>query len=265
MKAVEIGLTSTGKPIALALSANYSGCLISASSGWGKSNLLRVLILQLAREMREAVQFVVLDGKCGGEFERFSRRCLVVSDERDFPRVLSDLHDFMMRRYAAMRESGERSAEPTAERPLVCVVVDEPYSVTNSPGLTKAEKASMVETLELLATKARAAGMCLVFASQDVSTKTFSPVVRMNCSTRIIMHTDSLEQVDMLTLGRKDEAPAAGLTRPGEFYLLGSETHGRFVRGRTWLSDEDSEERLLASLERDRRDVGLEWQVASPY
>lgn len=109
--------------------SGITGVTIGGLPGYGKTSLILSWLVQLAAS--GAVQFVIIDGKGGGDYAEWERRAwLSCGDElENAAAILEDVHALMRSRLArVVQDTGHRNAwhtGPTPEYPLIVVIVDE--------------------------------------------------------------------------------------------------------------------------------------------
>jgi DNA segregation ATPase FtsK/SpoIIIE, S-DNA-T family len=113
-------------------SAEVSGTVVGGLAGFGKTMLVAHLLGQLAPS--PAVQFVLVDGKGGPDYDRLFRRAwLSAKDDLDQVRdVLRRVHRLMVDRQSAIAQVlGVTDAwhlGPSPSWPLIVVVIDEAHT-----------------------------------------------------------------------------------------------------------------------------------------
>jgi S-DNA-T family DNA segregation ATPase FtsK/SpoIIIE len=116
--------------------AEVSGSVVAGLAGFGKTMLVAHLLGQLAPS--PAVQFVLIDGKGGPDYDRlFPRAWLSAKDDLDDVReVLRRVHRLMVDRQASIAQVlGVADAwhlGPSPSWPLVVVVIDEAHTFFTS-------------------------------------------------------------------------------------------------------------------------------------
>lgn len=109
--------------------AGITGITVGGLPGFGKTSLINSWLMQLAG--LEAVQFVIIDGKGGGDYADWEDRAFIATGD-ELPAAaaaLEDTHSLMRTRLGSVLElSGHKNAwhaGPTAAFPLVVTIVDE--------------------------------------------------------------------------------------------------------------------------------------------
>jgi DNA segregation ATPase FtsK/SpoIIIE, S-DNA-T family len=124
-------------------SAEVSGTVVGGLAGFGKTMLVAHLLGQLAPS--PAVQFVLVDGKGGPDYDRLFRRAwLSAKDDLDQVRdVLRRVHRLMVDRQSAIAQVlGVTDAwhlGPSPSWPLIVVVIDEAHTFFHERKGTSAE------------------------------------------------------------------------------------------------------------------------------
>ena len=126
-----LGWAEDSRPVMIRL-AEVSGIVVAGLAGFGKTMLVAHQLGQLAPS--RAVQFVLIDGKGGPDYDRLTARAwLSAKDGLDQARdVLRRVHRLMLHRQGAIAQVlGETDAwklGPSASWPLVVVVIDEAHT-----------------------------------------------------------------------------------------------------------------------------------------
>lgn len=169
---VYAGWLADGTPFQL-VPRERSGLLVSGAPGSGKTVLLKRLLRSWAAG---GALIAVIDGKRGGDFASLTQYVKVVDGELESSvEMLTQVHEYMMRRYDAMKRLGitdfwER--EPSKRPPLAVVVVDEAQTLLDATGATKEEKEQVARCTRLirdLVKLGRAAGVVVVLATQKAT------------------------------------------------------------------------------------------------
>jgi len=152
-----LGWSEDSQPVMVRL-AEVSGMVVAGLAGFGKTMLVAHFLSQLAPS--PAIQFVLVDGKGGPDYDRlFPRAWLSAKDDLTQVRdVLRRVHRLMVDRQGAIAEIlGETDAwhlGPSPSWPLVVVVIDEAHTFFHerkgtSPEV-KAHNALVAEVVRLV-------------------------------------------------------------------------------------------------------------------
>jgi S-DNA-T family DNA segregation ATPase FtsK/SpoIIIE len=126
-----LGWAEDSAPVSIRL-AEVSGMVVAGLAGFGKTMLVAHLLGQLAPS--PAVQFVLVDGKGGPDYDQlFPRAWLAAKDDLEEVRdVLGRVHRLMVDRQAAISQvlgvTDAWDLGPSRDWPLVLVVIDEAHS-----------------------------------------------------------------------------------------------------------------------------------------
>jgi S-DNA-T family DNA segregation ATPase FtsK/SpoIIIE len=239
LEALPVGRREDGTPWTVRLRGSHT--LIAGATGAGKGSVLWSLIRGLGPAVRDGrAELWVLDPKGGMElapgaplFTRFA-----YDTPRRMADVLEDAVTVMGARAARLR-GVTRLHEPTADEPLVVVVVDELASLTAYA--ERDDRRRITAALSLLLTQGRAVGVVVVAALQDPR-KDVLPF-RDLFPTRIALALVEAEQTD-LVLGRGARQRGAdcsriSLTTPGIGWVWcdGENEPARVRAG--WVTDHD--------------------------
>jgi S-DNA-T family DNA segregation ATPase FtsK/SpoIIIE len=194
-----IGLCEDGSPWRLRLLGSH--VLVAGATGSGKGSVVWSLIRAMGPCIRDgSVQVWALDPKGGmeltpgaGLFARFAYQ-----DPTAMVQLLEEAVAFMRARTERLRRAGHRVLTPTAEDPLVVVVVDEMAALTAYAG-DRDLKRRAEAALQLLLSQGRAPGVLVVAAVQDPGKDvvTFRDLFPFRIALRLLEDV----QVDMV-LGR---------------------------------------------------------------
>jgi S-DNA-T family DNA segregation ATPase FtsK/SpoIIIE len=195
--AVPVGRREDGTPWTVRLRGSHT--LVAGATGAGKGSVLYSMIRAIGPAVRDGLaELWVLDPKGGMElapgaplFARFA-----YDKPAAMASVLEDAVTVMQARAARLR-GVTRLHEPTADEPLIVVVVDELASLTAYA--ERDDRRRITAALSLLLTQGRAVGVVVVAALQDPRKEVLP--FRDLFPTRIALALVEAEQTD-LVLGR---------------------------------------------------------------
>jgi S-DNA-T family DNA segregation ATPase FtsK/SpoIIIE len=184
--------------------AEVSGSVIGGLAGFGKTMLVAHLLGQLAPS--PAVQFVLVDGKGGPDYDRLVPRAwLSAKDDLDQVRdVLRQVHRLMVDRQGAIAQAlGVTDAwhvGPSPSWPLVVVVIDEAHTFFHerkgtSPEV-KAHNALVAELsrlVEELIRKGRNVAVQVMLLTQRATGDAIPTRIRDNCQVAISFATRTVD------------------------------------------------------------------------
>jgi S-DNA-T family DNA segregation ATPase FtsK/SpoIIIE len=184
--------------------AEVSGTVIGGLAGFGKTMLVAHLLGQLSPS--PAVQFVLIDGKGGPDYDRlFPRAWLSAKDDlTDVRDVLRKVHHLMVDRQGAIASVlGVTYAwhlGPSPSWPLVVVVIDEAHTFFHerkgtSPEV-KADNALVAELsrlVEELIRKGRNVAIQVMLLTQRATGDAIPTRIRDNCQVAISFATRTLD------------------------------------------------------------------------
>jgi S-DNA-T family DNA segregation ATPase FtsK/SpoIIIE len=185
-------------------SAEVSGTVVGGLAGFGKTMLVAHLLGQLAPS--PAVQFVLVDGKGGPDYDRLVPRAwLSAKDDLDQVRaVLRRVHRLMVDRQASIAQVlGVTDAwhlGPSPSWPLVVVVIDEAHTFFHerkgtSPEV-KAHNALVAELsrlVEELIRKGRNVAIQVMLLTQRATGDAIPTRIRDNCQVAISFATRTVD------------------------------------------------------------------------
>lgn len=176
--------------------SDVSGIVVAGLAGYGKTNLLDNRFTALAPST--CVQFAVIDGKGGPDWDLHAPRCFALA--KDNPEkaheVLSHLHDLLTARQHLIREQlGVKNLWETGHSrtwPLVVLIVDEAHTFFyetkgNDPDSKQRDRTvrESARIIEELVRKGRNVGIQVVLATQKATGDAISTKIRDNCQVAI--------------------------------------------------------------------------------
>src|SRR5512132_3863014 len=198
-----LGWAEDSTPVTVRL-AEVSGIVVAGLAGFGKTMLVAHLLGQLAPS--PAVQFVLVDGKGGPDYDRlFPRAWLSAKDDLGQVRdALRQIHRLMVNRQVAIAQVlGVTDAwhlGPSPGWPLVVVVIDEAHTFFHerkgtSPEV-KAHNALVAELsrlVEELIRKGRNVAIQVMLLTQRATGDAIPTRIRDNCQVAISFATRTVD------------------------------------------------------------------------
>ncbi|HET7519795.1 MAG TPA: hypothetical protein VFN05_19305 [Actinomycetes bacterium] len=198
-----LGWAEDSSPVQVRL-AEVFGIVVAGLAGFGKTMLVAHQLAQLAPSA--AVQFVLIDGKGGPDYDRLMARAwLSAKDDLDQVRdVLRQVHRLMLHRQASIASVlGVTDAwhlGPSPTWPLVVVVIDEAHTFFHerkgtSPEV-KAHNAVVAELsrlVEELIRKGRNVAIQVMLLTQRATGDAIPTRVRDNCQVAISFATRTMD------------------------------------------------------------------------
>jgi DNA segregation ATPase FtsK/SpoIIIE, S-DNA-T family len=185
-------------------SAEVSGMVVAGLAGFGKTMLVAHLLGQLAPS--PAVQFVLIDGKGGPDYDRLMPRAwLSAKDDLDQVRdVLRRVHRLMLDRQASIASVlGVTDAwhlGPSPSWPLVVLVVDEAHTFFHERKGTSPEVkarntlvAELSRLVEELIRKGRNVAIQVMLLTQRATGDAIPTRIRDNCQVAISFATRTID------------------------------------------------------------------------
>jgi len=210
-----IGVGDEG-PIAIDLATDGPHALVAGTTGSGKSEFLRTLVMSLASECSpEHLNFVLIDFKGGGAFDVCSELPHVAGlitdlDEHLVARALTSLRAELHRREQLFRDLGVSAFEQAAARavePLarLVIVIDEFAALAT-------DYAELMNAIIDLAARGRSLGMHLILATQRPS-GVVDQKIRANTNLRLALRVqDTFDSQDVIGV---PDAALIDRRRPG--------------------------------------------------
>lgn len=250
--AVPIGVDTSGALQRLVLGLDtVHHALIGGATGSGKSNLLHVLIAQLAlRYSPRELELYLIDFKEGVEFKRYEQlphaRTVVLESDREFAlSVLARLDDLIEERGRTFRAMDvlnlPQYRKAGYELPRVVLVIDEYQLLFAEEDSITREAARLLEDL---VRRGRSFGIHVVLSSQAPASATGLSRVYGQIGLRIALKCRPLDAAAIL--GEGNDA-AARLSHPGEAIFndeMGAKHGNRYVR--VYRDDSDQLQPLAA-------------------
>jgi S-DNA-T family DNA segregation ATPase FtsK/SpoIIIE len=264
-----LGWAEDSTPVMVRL-AEVSGMVVAGLAGFGKTMLVAHLLGQLAPS--EAVQFVLVDGKGGPDYDQLTPRAwLSAKDDLDRVRdVLRRVHRLMADRQASIAQvlgvTDAWHVGPSPSWPLVLVVVDEAHTFFHerkgtSPEV-KAHNAVVAELsrlVEELIRKGRNVAIQVMLLTQRATGDAIPTRIRDNCQVAISFATRTLDGA-VAALGEEirqhPDASPVQLNDPAYVGVAVTSLPGRpgFQRVRTPLVDHHQVAAIIHATSRLRRD-----------
>jgi DNA segregation ATPase FtsK/SpoIIIE, S-DNA-T family len=198
-----LGWAEDSTPVTIRM-AEVSGTVVAGLAGFGKTMLVAHQLGQLAPS--PAVQFVLIDGKGGPDYDRlFPRAWLSAKDDLGEVRdVLRQVHRLMVDRQGAIAQVLEVTDAwhlgPSPSWPLVIVVIDEAHTFFHerkgtSPEV-KAHNALVAELsrlVEELIRKGRNVAIQVMLLTQRATGDAIPTRIRDNCQVAISFATRTMD------------------------------------------------------------------------
>ena len=189
------GIDQDVQPVTIRAS-DVSGIVVAGLAGYGKTVFLNARFCALAGS--EAVQFVLIDGKGGPDYDDlFTRAWLSAKDDPEKVRDhLVTVHRLMKVRQDTIRATlGVKNmwhVGPSPSWPLVLIVIDEAHTFLNETKGTDAESKRLdaiarqtVRLVEELVRKGRNVGIQVVLATQKPTGDAIPTRIRDNCQVSL--------------------------------------------------------------------------------
>jgi len=218
-----LGLARDGRPLLIRLSSpEVAHVLIAGTTGAGKTELLRAVLLSLALSNRQSqLQFVLIDPK-GSGLEPLAGlpHCLtaVLSEPDDIARWLDRLVTAMERR--------DREGQSA---PRLVIAIDELTDLLTTNG------AEIERPLTRLAQRGRAAGLHLMAGTQRPSSAVLGSLLKANFPARLVGRVASAD--DARVASGHSGTGAEKLLGRGDFLAVACGQVTRFQAA--WVAPED--------------------------
>ncbi len=232
-----LGIDTDGVPLLLRLSSpDVAHCLISGTTGSGKTELVRTLVASLAtHQAPRDLQLALFDPKGHGlaQFAGLPHLLFpIVREAADAIEWLRYLVDEMQR-----RDRGE------IERPRIVVVIDELADLLQSCG------PELQVQLTRLVQRGRSAGISVVACTQKPTSKAVGTLIKANFPVRIVGRVASVE--DARVAAGVGGSGAEKLIGRGDFVLVAG---AQVIRFQAAFIRPEEYETVLAATHRGRLD-----------
>lgn len=218
-----IGLTGAKEQLSFELGVETAHhCLLGGTTGSGKSNLLHVLITNLALVYPpEELQFYLVDFKKGVEFRRYAdkklphARVVALETDREFGlSVLRKLDEELTIRGKLMRDADCADIREYRRKgkslPRILLLVEEFQEFFSETDLLAEEAAALIERL---VRQGRSFGVHVILSSQTVANGALRKASMEQMGLRIALKCS--DDDSRIILGQ-DNPAAKSLSRPGE-------------------------------------------------
>jgi DNA segregation ATPase FtsK/SpoIIIE, S-DNA-T family len=198
-----LGWAEDSQPVMVRL-AEVSGIVVAGLAGFGKTMLVAHLLGQLAPS--PAVQFVLVDGKGGPDYDRLIPRAWLSAkdDLEDVRAVLRQVHRLMLHRQGAIAQvlgvTDAWHVGPSPSWPLVVVVIDEAHTFFHERKGTSSEVkahnalvAELSRLVEELIRKGRNVAIQVMLLTQRATGDAIPTRIRDNCQVAISFATRTLD------------------------------------------------------------------------
>lgn len=241
--------------------------LIAGTTGAGKSELLRSLVVGMAAAVSPTyLTFVLIDYKGGATFDACAALPHVVGmvtdlDDQLADRALRSLHAELRRREALLRQHGAcdlselRAQAPSVTMPRLVVVIDEFAALV-------AEQPTFLHALVGIAQRGRSLGVHLLLATQRPS-GVITDDIRANTNLRLALRlNDASDAIDVVGIAAPAHLPRGV---PGRAVLrLGADDHLTFQTAQCTAPGDDGRDTELTVLVRAICDAARLAGVAVP-
>jgi DNA segregation ATPase FtsK/SpoIIIE, S-DNA-T family len=246
-----IGRDEYAEPVEVRLS-NVPGVCVAGLPGYGKTSSINGLVVDFAPS--PAVQFAVVDGKGGADYEDLAGRFFAFADDNlDLAHsVFERLYELRRRRSACIRVAlGTKNlwhVGPSSSWPLVLLVIDEAHTfLSESKGDKDRDKLVFEKRrlVEDLVKKGRSVGICVVLATQKSTGDAIPTAIRDVCPVALSF-AQRTDEAAVAALGadirQYPDANPVSLQDPAYVGVASMVVQGRpgFVRVRApYVRDED--------------------------
>lgn len=251
------GRDADGQPVTIRCSG-VSGVVVAGLAGYGKTSFINTRFCQLAGS--PAVQFVLIDGKGGPDYDDLAVRAWLFSkDDLDTTHAaLTKVHRLMLLRQtgitAVLGVKNVWHVGPSETWPLVVVIIDEAHTFFNE---TKTDKArdkvtgEITRMVEELVRKGRNVGIQVILATQKATGDAIPTRIRDNCQVAVSFAQRTSEAAVAALGADISEYPDAHprrLQHPDYIGVASMVTEGRpgFTLVRTPRTDDATAERIAA-------------------
>ncbi|MCX4093663.1 FtsK/SpoIIIE domain-containing protein [Nocardia sp. alder85J] len=247
LEAVPIGIREDGGLWRLRLL--YGHTLVAGAMGSGKGSVIWSILAGIGPAIKTGLVDVwMADPKGGAEFGRGEDKLFVrfTTDSTTILAMLAEAVDTMRNRLASMRAAGTRKHVPTADEPLILIIIDEAASLSSYA--TREEQQEFRRLTGLLLSQGRAAAVSVVAALQDPSKETMPN--RQLFPIRVGLRLDEPTQTAMVHgQGARDRGARCDRiseNTPGVAFV-GEDGTAEFVRVRAFWVDDATADAIVAT------------------
>ena len=236
-----LGTDEDGSTVTMPL-ANVSGTVVGGLPGGGKSASIATALAPLLAS--DAVQFCVFDGKGGSDWSWMEPRAARFNnDDEDLAAVAAQLESLvavMRWRLQNMRRlrggsSIWNTGGPTADLPLMCVLVDECQTYLDKGNIPRGDKEKSAArdrieaALATLVRKGRSVGVWVVLTTQKPTSDSLPTTIGANAATAIALRVKTAAaEVAIFGEGVEEgEASARDLPAVPGYAVMGTEDGAR--------------------------------------
>ena len=198
LDALRLGVDEYGQDAAIPI-PETSGVTVGGLPGYGKTSLVGHGFVQLAPS--PLVQFAILDGKGGGDYDDIARRAFLVcgDDLGEANKSLRRLYDLMSSRQRLIKSARGAAnfwhSGPDERWPLVVVIVDESHTFVQQRRDTNLKKLAEENAwyLEQLTKKGRSVGFMTWLVTQKQTGDAIPTSIRDVCQVGITFACRTVE------------------------------------------------------------------------
>jgi hypothetical protein len=177
--------------------------IVAGATGFGKSELIKLIIMVLTINQPKHVKFHLIDLKGGLELGRFKNMEQVVTFERDpkgAKETLKNVQEDMNQKLDDLFEKGFKDIKEAGQKERHFVVIDEAADIAGDK--------ECMEIVTDIARRGRAAGYRLIYATQYPTNETLPSQVRANIGARICYRLETnIQSRAVLDEGGAEELP----------------------------------------------------------
>jgi DNA segregation ATPase FtsK/SpoIIIE, S-DNA-T family len=191
----QAGMDADGRAVTIR-SSGVSGVVVAGLAGYGKTSFLNARLVALAP--CSSVQFVLIDGKGGPDYDDLFRRAWLSAkdDPQQVRDHLAQVQQLMVERQHAIRDvlgvKNMWQVGPSDTWPLVVVVIDEAHTFLNETKGTDPESKKLdglaretARLVEELIRKGRNVGVQVIVATQKATADAIPTKIRDNCQVAV--------------------------------------------------------------------------------
>ena len=163
----------------------YKHLIIAGSTGYGKSAVLKLIIMSLLLQQSENAHFHLIDLKGGSAFKRFENLKQVdhfTHDPKEAKDILKEIRDQMDREYLDIVNKGFEDVIEAGIQDRHFIIIDEAADIADDPGA--------MEAVIDITRKGRGAGYYLIYATQYPSSQSIPQQVKRNIPSRLCFVLD---------------------------------------------------------------------------
>lgn len=159
--------------------------IVAGSTGYGKSAILKLIIISLILQKSDDVNLHLIDLKGGSAFQRFKDLKQVINFTRessDAKEILESIQEKMNKTYTEIVDSGYEDIKESGRKERHFIIIDEAADI--------ADDKDCMEVVTDIARRGRGAGYYLIYTTQYPSAQSIPQQTKRNIPSRLCFVLD---------------------------------------------------------------------------